>query len=119
MSLAGKLLNFLLEFPVLSAENNKDYVSDREETFTLLRSFAQNNGNDAPVHLLLYPEGWSVHDKTLKDRKAVLARSNEFAKREGRPQLKHLLLPRTTGFNASLESLRESSPIVYDVTVVS
>jgi precorrin isomerase len=44
--------------------------------------------------------------------------SNEFAKREGRPQLKHLLLPRTTGFNASLESLRASSPVVYDVTMV-
>lgn len=41
----------------------------------------------------------------------------EFARREGRPILKHLLLPRTTGFSASLESLRSSSPIVYDVTI--
>ena len=47
----------------------------------------------------------------------VLARSNEFAKREGRPQLKHLLLPRTTGFNASISSLRESSPVIYDMTI--
>jgi hypothetical protein len=46
-----------------------------------------------------------------------MAKSNEFAKREGRPQLKHLLLPRTTGINASLESLRESSPVVYDLTI--
>jgi len=119
LSLAGKLLHLLLDFPVLSGENNKDYVSDRAELFELLRSFAEDNGTAAPVHLMLYPEVWSLHDHSLMDRKSILARSNEFAKREGRPQLKYLLLPRTTGFNASLESLRASSPVVYDVTMVS
>jgi hypothetical protein len=118
LSLSGKLLHLLLEFPVLSGENNKDYVSDRAELFKLLRSFAEDNGSAAPVHLMLYPEVWSLHDQSLVDRKSILARSNEFAKREGRPQLKYLLLPRTTGFNASLESLRASSPVVYDVTMV-
>lgn len=117
LSLAGKLLHLLLDFPVLSGENNKDYVSDRAELFEMLRSFAENNGNAAPVHLMLYPEVWSLHDQSLVDRKVILAKSNEFAKREGRPQLKYLLLPRTTGFNASLESLRASSPVVYDVTM--
>lgn len=119
LSLAGKLLHLLLEFPVLSGENNKDYVSDRADLFILLRSFAEQNGTAAPVHLMLYPEVWSLHDHSLLDRKSILAKSNEFAKREGRPQLKYLLLPRTTGFNASLESLRASSPVVYDVTMVS
>lgn len=119
LSLAGKLLHLLLDFPVLSGENNKDYVSDRAELFKLLRSFAEDNGTAAPVHLMLYPEVWSLHDQSLVDRKMILATSNEFAKREGRPQLKYLLLPRTTGFNASLESLRASSPVVYDVTMVS
>ena len=47
----------------------------------------------------------------------MIAKSVEFAKREGRPQLKKLLLPRTTGFYASLDSLREASPVVYDVTM--
>ena len=115
----GTLLHHLLEFPILSGENNKDYISDREELFELLRSFAENNAASAPVHLLLFPEGWFLHESNSRDRKSILAKSNDFAKREGRPQLKHLLLPRTTGFNASLESLRESSPIVYDVTMVS
>lgn len=117
ISLAGKLLHVLLEFPILTSENNKDYIADREDLFTLLRSFAASGG-PAPVHLLLFPESWSLqcaNDGT--DRRAVMARSVEFAKREGRPQLKHLLLPRTTGFNACLESLRESSPVVYDVTM--
>lgn len=117
LSLAGRLLHLLLEFPLLSGENNKDYISEREDLFQLLREFAVNNGAEAPVHLLLFPEGWSLHDGSYMDRASLMAKSNEFAKREGRPQLKHLLMPRTTGFNASLESLREASPVVYDVTM--
>eukprot|EP00547_Thalassionema_nitzschioides_P000265 CAMPEP_0194215064 /NCGR_PEP_ID=MMETSP0156-20130528/16576_1 /TAXON_ID=33649 /ORGANISM="Thalassionema nitzschioides, Strain L26-B" /LENGTH=442 /DNA_ID=CAMNT_0038943483 /DNA_START=340 /DNA_END=1668 /DNA_ORIENTATION=+ len=111
VSLAAQLLHTLLDFPVLSGENN--YVEEREDLFSLLKSFAETQGT--PVHLLLFPEGWSLHG--TKDRKSVLAKSNDFAKREGRPQLKQLLLPRTTGFNACLESLREASPVVYDVTM--
>jgi len=113
LKILAKLLHAFLEFPLL---NGEDYISDREHLFQLLRSFAENNGAEAPVHLLFFPEGWSLHNGA--DRRNVLAMSNEFAKREGRPQLRHLLLPKTTGFNASLECLRESSPVVYDVTMV-
>mmetsp|Transcript_22752 Transcript_22752/g.37677 ORF Transcript_22752/g.37677 Transcript_22752/m.37677 type:complete len:589 (+) Transcript_22752:165-1931(+) len=114
VSLTAQMLHTLLDFPILSSNEN-NYIEDREDLFSLLKSFAHTQGAGTPVHLLLFPEGWSLHGSN--DRKAVLAKSNEFAKREGRPQLKHLLLPRTTGFNASLESLRESSPVVYDVTL--
>jgi hypothetical protein len=113
LALFAKLLHLLLEFPIL---NDEDYISDREQLFQLLRSFADNYGTGAPVHLLFFPEGWSLHNGA--DRRSILAKSNAFAQREGRPQLKHLLLPRTRGFNASLECLRESSPVVYDVTMV-
>jgi len=113
LSFGARLLHSLLDFPILSGENNS-YIEDRDELFSLLQSFARD-AQGTPVHLLLFPEGWSLHNGA--DRKAVLAKSNDFAKREGRPQLKHLLLPRTTGFNASLEKLRESSPVVYDVTI--
>lgn len=113
LPLVAKFLHSFLEFPLIDEE---DYVSDRESLFQLLRSFAAATaGAAAPVHFLLFPEGWSLYNG--EDRRTVLARSNEFAKREGRPQLKHLLLPRTTGFNASISSLRESSPVIYDVTV--
>lgn len=112
LSMAAALLHTLLDFPLM---NGEDYISNRENMFQLLRSFTGRGGSAAPVHLLLFPEGWSVYNG--EDRKSVLARSNAFARREGRPQLKHLLLPRTTGFNASLDSLRESSPVVYDVTM--
>ena len=104
LRILAKLLHAFMEFPLL---NGEDYISDREHLFQLLRSFAENNGAEAPVHLLFFPEGWSLHNGA--DRKKVLAMSNEFAKREGRPQLKHLLLPKTTGFNASLECLREET----------
>lgn len=114
ISLLAKLVHLFLEFPLI---NGEDYISNRNQLFQLLRSFAENNGASAPVHLLLFPEGWSQHNG--EDRRSILAKSNEFARREGRPQLKHLLLPRSRGFNASLECLRESSPVVYDVTLVS
>ena len=113
LSLMAKLLHLFLEFPLI---NGEDYKPDREQLFTLLRSFSSPPETASPVHLLLYPECWSMHNGT--DRKSVLAKSNGFAKREGKPTLKHLLLPRTRGFNASLECLRESSPVVYDVTMV-
>lgn len=112
LSMAAALLHTFLDFPLMDGE---DYISNRENMFQLLRSFTGRSGSAAPVHLLLFPEGWSVYNG--EDRTSVLARSNAFARREGRPQLKHLLLPRTTGFNASLDSLRESSPVVYDVTM--
>jgi hypothetical protein len=112
LALLAKLLHIFLEFPLV---NGDEYVADREQLFKLLRSFAANRGSAAPVHLLFFPEEWTLHNGA--DRRSLLAKSNEFAKREGRPQLKHLLLPRTRGFYASLECLRESSPVVYDVTM--
>jgi hypothetical protein len=111
-SLVISFLHNLLEFPLLSSEHTQNYITDRNELFKLLRSFA-SNGAPAPIHLLLFPEGWPEGD----DRKSMITKSIEFAKREGRPQLQHLLLPRTTGFYASLDSLREASPVVYDITM--
>ena len=110
LAIVAKILHFLLDFPLL---NEDEYISDRQHLFQLLRSF--NEGSNSPVHLLFFPECWSMYNGA--DRKSLLAKCNVFARREGRPQMKHLLLPRTRGFNASLECLRESSPVVYDVTV--
>ena len=112
LALAVKFFHTFLEFPLIDEEG---YVSDRESLFKLLRSFTDGDEASAPVHFLLFPEGWSLYNG--ESRNKVLARSNDFAKREGRPQLKHLLLPRSTGFNASISSLRESSPVIYDATI--
>jgi hypothetical protein len=113
LSLMAKLLHLFLEFPLI---NGEDYMSDREHLFPLLRSFAQSSISGAPVHFVFFPEAWSLHNGA--NRQTLLAKSNEFAQKDGRPQLKHLLLPRTRGFNASVECLRESNPVVYDVTMV-
>jgi len=113
ISVMGKLLHTFLDFPLI---NHEDCVADREQLFSLLRSFAEDGGAAAPVQLLLFPEGWSVHSGV--DRFSLHAKSNDFAKRESRPELKHLLLPRNRAFRSSLECLRESSPVVYDVTMV-
>lgn len=93
----------LAEFPFLG----RSWVDYRSSLIAQFRSFAQE---DFPTLFLIFPEG------VQKDQRA-LQKSQEFAVREGRPQLNHLLLPHTTGFNACLEALRESFPVVYDVTL--
>lgn len=132
LKIVAKLLHLFFEFPLLNGEESGS--SDREKLFSLLRSLAADNAAaTAPVHLILFPEGWSTYkcgvsypfsetressSSISEERKAILAKSNEFAKREGKPQLQCLLQPRTRVFNASLECLRESNPFVYDVTMV-
>ena len=117
MTVLKLFLHKLLDFPLLSSENNQNYIQDRNELFSLLKSFACN-GAPAPVHFLLFPEGscW-FGSKDNTDPRLMLAKSQDFARKEGRPILQHLLLPKTTGFYASLDSLREASPVVYDVTL--
>jgi Acyltransferase C-terminus len=114
ISLMARLLHSFLDFPLINGGEDAAQA-DREQLFKLLRSWAAPS-TGAPVHFLFYPECWSIHGAA--DRRSVHAKSNEFAKREGKPTLKHLLLPRTRGFNASVECLREASPVVYDVTMV-
>jgi hypothetical protein len=132
LKIMAKLLHLFFEFPLLNGEESGS--SEREKLFSLLRSLAADNAAaTAPVHLIFFPEGWSAYkcggsfpfneqgessSSMYEDRKAILAKSNEFAKREGKPQLQCLLQPRTRVFNASLECLRESNPFVYDVTMV-
>jgi hypothetical protein len=113
-SISTIFLNKFLDFPLLSSANNQNYIQDRNELFSLLRSFASDTSVLAPTHFLLFPEGMLSEGQ---DRKSMIAKSVEFAKREGRPQLKHLLLPRTTGFSASLDSLRGASPVIYDCCI--
>jgi hypothetical protein len=113
LAILAKLLHLFLDFPLVNGEDNS---SEREHLFKMLRSLAETH-DSAPFHLLFYPEGWSIHSNI--DRAKTLAKSNEFAKREGKPQLRHLLLPRTRGFHSSLECLRIADPFVYDVTMVN
>lgn len=62
----------------------------------LLRSFTCDG---LPVLLFQFPEGDRIDAR-------VRQQSLSFAQKERRPQLLHVLLPRTTGFNACIEGLR-------------
>lgn len=62
--------------------------------------------------VLLYPEGTTINTRTLDKCRA-------FAADRQRPVLKHLLLPRTTGFAACLDALSSAgdTPVIYDLTI--
>ena len=83
----------LVEYPFTSASS---WPKSRVELFSLLRSFTADS---FPVLLFLFPEGGRI-DSDIREK------SVGFAQKENRPQLIHLLLPRTSGFNACLEALR-------------
>ena len=100
--LLGWLLT-LVEYPFISSS----WSHSRTNLFQLLRSFTADN---FPVLLFQFPEGDRIDAK-------VRQQSLTFAQKERRPQLLHVLLPRTTGFNSCIEALRTSHPFVYDMTI--
>ncbi|PIN01059.1 Lysophosphatidic acid acyltransferase LPAAT [Handroanthus impetiginosus] len=73
----------------------------------MLSTFA--NQQD-PLWLAVFPEGTDY-----TEQKCI--RSQKFAKENGLPVLKNVLLPKTRGFIACLEILRSSLDAVYDVTI--
>lgn len=63
-----------------------------------------------PYTLLFFPEGTTINDK-------VLARSNEYARKNDLETTHNVLLPRVTGLQAVLESLSGSLEGVLDLTI--
>ncbi|CAN6459829.1 unnamed protein product [Victoria cruziana] len=63
-----------------------------------------------PLWLVVFPEGTDYTEQKC-------LRSQKFAKENGFPILKHVLLPKTKGFTTCLEVLRNSLDAVYDVTI--
>ena len=76
----------------------------------LLQDREDRNGKYWPYNLILFPEGTNLSDKTIK-------KSREYAAKIGVEATKHTLLPRSTGLRRSLEILRPSLDILYDVTL--
>jgi hypothetical protein len=50
-------------------------------------------------------------------RPEKIARSREYAEKQGMKPLEHVLIPRTKGFVASVQSLRGHVDAVYDLTI--
>ncbi|WOL18090.1 hypothetical protein Cni_G26883 [Canna indica] len=63
-----------------------------------------------PLWLVVFPEGTDYTEKKC-------VKSQQFAAENGLPILQNVLLPKTKGFCACLESLRNSLDAVYDITI--
>ncbi|XVF44935.1 hypothetical protein PTKIN_Ptkin02bG0163000 [Pterospermum kingtungense] len=63
-----------------------------------------------PLWLVVFPEGTDFTEQKC-------LRSQKYAAENGLPVLKNLLLPKSKGFYACLEDLRNSLDAVYDVTI--
>lgn len=67
-------------------------------------------GNQEPMWLMIFPEGTNLSDN---GRNA----SAKYAKKTGIKDLRHLMIPRSTGLRFCLENLAGTVDWVYDCTV--
>ncbi|GAM85596.1 hypothetical protein ANO11243_036030 [Dothideomycetidae sp. 11243] len=63
-----------------------------------------------PMWLLIFPEGTNLSSGTREKSKA-------WAKKTGVPDMKHQLLPRSTGLQFCLQELKKSTNWLYDCTI--
>jgi 1-acyl-sn-glycerol-3-phosphate acyltransferase len=85
----------------------RDWTADRDYIHGVFQNILKN---DVPLWLMTFAEGTRV-------RPEKIARSQEYAEKQGLPRLEHVLLPRTKGFVASVQSLRGHVDAVYDLTI--
>ncbi len=85
----------------------RDWNADRE---SIERTFAGIRRDRVPVWVLLFVEGHRIRPDRLEESQA-------FARERGLPVLEHVLTPRTKGFTATVQGLREHVDAVYDVTI--
>ncbi|KAF3654786.1 putative 1-acyl-sn-glycerol-3-phosphate acyltransferase 5, partial [Capsicum annuum] len=93
---------YVLEFIPLE----RNWAVDEPVIKQMLSTFT--NPQD-PLWLTVFPEGTDYRQKCRT--------SQEFASQKGLPVLRNVLLPKTRGFYACLEILRNSLDAVYDVTI--
>lgn len=67
-------------------------------------------GDLDPMWLLIFPEGTNLSANTRK-------KSVAWSQKSGKPDMKHQLLPRSTGMYFCLEELRNTIDWVYDCTI--
>lgn len=85
----------------------RNWSSDAEH---ILKTFSTLVDNKVPVWLVSFVEG-------TRARIHKIEASREFALNRGLEPLRHVLLPRTKGFAATVQGLREHVPAVYDFTI--
>ncbi len=85
----------------------RNWSSDRD---SITKTFSKIVNENIPIWLVSFVEGTRIKPKKLKA-------SQEYALKNGLEATQHLLLPRTKGFAASIEGLRDHIDVVYDVTI--
>jgi len=77
---------------------------------SIAQTFAKLRDHDIPVWLISFSEGTRLTAEKL-------ARSQAYAREHGLPVLRHVLVPRTKGFVATVQGLRSHVDAVYDLTL--
>ena len=85
----------------------RKWEQDKPRMATHLQKF--NNPKD-PMWLMMFPEGTNLADNTRES-------SRKWATKIGIDDMRHLLLPRSTGLQFILQELRNSVDYVYDCTI--
>jgi len=85
----------------------RDWATDAK---AIARTFERILRDDVPLWLMLFPEGTRITPEKL-------SQADAFADKAGLQRTEHVLLPRTSGFMASIRGLRDHIDAVYDVTI--
>ncbi|TNE45730.1 MAG: acyltransferase [Deltaproteobacteria bacterium] len=85
----------------------RNWTSDHKH---IEKTFDKINRYKIPLWLVSYVEGTRARPSKIKQ-------SQEFAKKAGLVPSEHVLIPRTKGFVATMEGLRNHLDAVYDLTI--
>lgn len=81
-----------------------------EDQRTFKRHMAQLNKPNDPMWLIIFPEGTNLSETTRE-------KSKRWAEKNGLQDMKHQLLPRSTGLRFCLQELKETTKWLYDCTI--
>ncbi len=85
----------------------RNWTADKD---SILATFARLRDNQVPVWLLSFSEGTRFTPEKLE-------RSRKYAREHGLYEPRHTLVPRTKGFVATVQGLRDHVDAVYDLTL--
>jgi 1-acyl-sn-glycerol-3-phosphate acyltransferase len=85
----------------------RNWTADRE---MVERVFARIREKRIPFWIVSFLEG-------TRATPAKLARSQAFARKQGLPHLEYVMVPRTKGFEATLQGLHGANRAIYDATI--
>ena len=85
----------------------RNWMADRERVLKTFESLRQHR---TPFFLVSFLEGTRITPSKKE-------RSQNFGRRQKLPHLEHVMLPRTKGFEATMEGLGDQKQAVYDVTI--